>query len=807
MKDRPDRPVAVQVDISEVTIENHTAADLIDSCEGIVKFLRRIHSDWLLKSQNEYPHDTDDLPVRPTILRNLLTLLHLKESKQKGNFGDLEKMRKTQLWHIDFRHFLISLVSSLTEEGVMRPDEIMEPLSLEIWIATNIISNLKPLAELGKHLSDLDLDAINDNPLIYYLVSIPNILDINLKRVVFLSLMRLKDTINALKDNVLSEVRKLDRSNKESPERGVEEGSSLLKISGIVSFEKLCVSVPLPLELQKSVGTQCDLDVSDSPPLTELYRKVSHSSVSTRSSGEFSGTRSRSGLESLDEEFANDDNQSTFTSSLSSDGSSVNADQISITSSQMNVFDSDAVMMEQLHYVSPDFHHQSFFASFSHKLTDNTTGKRGHKQQPVKQKILSVVDLLALVDEKDVLTNGRVLNNKDILTYVLRLYMNKLTLIPEIIGEKVKIKGILNHLSFAEEPVQVNEFIDQHNNPRRHAKHLKNFPLNPGAYSPVIKFVAELGNHVKEEYSNYCPPPTLSVDARVQGLSGAIYAAHLKALKEIVKDEVLPSPTTIPISIALQDLKITLAELPNSPDNDVNIGIESLHIVRAPDYKLSLNAPRMTQLLENTMDIQLRERVMSDELRDEDTPRPQEQDSATSFSEKSVSSQSDFTEIEALPEYSQALLDELRETKESYEITLALNHSMKRELEDFKTKVSSNKEVFNKTFNDVQNLATNNSTLLKQVNSLEDRTRDYENELSEIKIAKRSVETLLKSKVDELEENKRNTHVYQTEIVNLRDKIDSLKLNKNSLMEILERNSEEIRELTLRNSELSELNN
>ena len=692
----------------------------------------------------------------------------------------------------------------------MRPDEFMEPITINAWIATNIISHLKPLAELAKHLSDQQSEALNDNPLIYYMVSLPSVVDVNLRQVVFLSLMRLKDTITALKGDVLSEVRKMDRV----PEGAAEEDPSpLLKISGVVGVDRICVSLPLPLDLHKSVGTQCDTEIPD-PAVSEMYRTRmnSHSSLYNHEEPQGALGRPRSVLHSLDEDSHSEDNQSALTSSLSSEGSDVmHSDLISLTSSQMNVYDRDAVTMDQLYFAEPDFHQQSFFSSFSQQIGAITEqlGRRGHSQvsQPLKQKILSVVDLLSAVtvgNSGDIIKEGRVLLRDDVLTYVFRVYVKNVLLFPEIVGEKLRIKGAITKLSFAEEPIEVTEYIDHCNAPRKHAKHVKNFQSADPRDSPIIKFIAELGNHVEEKYSMYSPAPSLSVDARVSGLSGAIYSAHIKDIKEVIKDDVTPSPTTVPISLTLQDLNITLAELPGSPDTDIIIGIETLQLVREPDYKLNIIEPKQLQSpQEHVLRIQLRERVFSEELRDDETPLPQDEDTAANTLDNSiVSSQSDFTEIDALPEYTQALLEELTETKQKYEITLATNHSLNMELEDFRSKICSTKEVFTKTFSDVQNLATKNSSLIKQVCSLEDRNRDLENDITDIKIAKRSVETLLKSKVNNLEDAKRSTSSFQNEIGSLKDKIDSLLLNKQSLMEILERNSEEIRLLTLRNDEL-----
>ena len=64
------------------------------------------------------------------------------------------------------------------------------------------------------------------------------------------------------------------------------------------------------------------------------------------------------------------------------------------------------------------------------------------------------------------------------------------------------------------------------------------------------------------------------------------------------------------------------------------------------------------------------------------------------------------------------------------------------------------------------------------------------------------MENLLKSKVENIEESKNKSNVYLTEISKLKDTITGLRLNKESLMEILERNSEEIRLLTLKNHDL-----
>ena len=789
------------------------------SCKDLVRFLQRLQSSWLLRSHSEYPHTADDLPLKPTILRDLLALLDQKESKDKSSYGDVEKMKKTQLWQVELRHFSISMVSSLTEEGVMRPDEFMEPISINAWIATNIISHLKPLAELAKHLSDQQPELLNDNPLIYYMVSLPGVVDVNLRQVVFLSLMRLKDTITALKEDVLSEVRKMDKFNKEGDTEGDTEGaeedtSPLLKISGVVGVDRVCVSLQLPLELHKSVGTQCDMEISESA-MAEMYRAIasSHSSLHSHEETQGAPGRPRSVLPSLDEDLHCEDSQSAFTSSLSSDGSDVmHSDLISLTSSQMNVYDGDAVTMDQLDFAEPDFHQKSFFSSFSHQI-GGITGRRGHSQvaQPIKQKILSVVDLLSSVtvgNGSDIIQEGRVLRRDDVLTYVFRVYINNILLFPEIVGERLRIKGAITKLSFREEPIEVTEYVDHCNAPRKYAKHLKYFQSTDTRDSPIIKFLAELGNHVEQRYSGYSPPPSLSVDARVIGLSGTIYAAHIKDIKGIIKDNVTPSPTTVPVSVSLQDLNITLAELPGSPDSNIIIGIEALQLVRSPDYTLSIVEPKPPHPpREHALPIRLRERVFSDDLRDEDTPMPQDEcASVTMLSNSIVSSQSDFTEIDALPEYTQALQEELTEMKQKYEITLAINHSMNMELEDFRSNMCSNKEVFNKTFSDVQCLATKNSTLIKQVYSLEDKNKDLENKIADLKISKRSVESLLLSKVNNLEDNKKSTISYQTEIGNLKDNIKSLNINKQSLMEILERNSEEIRSLTLRNNELESTN-
>ena len=717
-------------------------------------------------------------------------------------------MKKTQLWHLELRHFALSLVSSLTEVGVMRPDEFMEPITINAWIATNIIYHLKPLAELAKHLSDQQSEVVNDNPLLYFMVSLPSVVDVNLRQIVFLSLMRLKDTITDLKGYVLNEVRKMDKFNKEGATEGetAEDTSPLLRVSGVVCIDRVCVSLQLPLDLHKSVGVQCDTE-----SLSEIHRTrlSTHSSIQNEETQGIPG-RPRSFLPSLDEDFHYEDNQSAFTSSLSSEESDImHPDRISlISSSQMNVYDRDAVTMDQLYSAEPDFHQQSFFSSFSQQIGANPS-KRAHSQaaQPLKQKILSVVDLLSSVtvgNGSDIIQEGRVLKRDDILTYVFRAYISNILMFPEVVGERLKIKGAITKLSFGEEPIEVTEYLEHCNAPRKYAKHLKNFQSADPRDSPIIKFIAELGSHVEERYARFSPAPSLSVDARVSGLTGTIYAAHIKDIKDVIKDNVTPSPTTIPISVSLQDLSITLAELPGSADSDITIGIETLQLVRSPDYKLNIseaNHSRHHQAV--MMPIQLRERVLSDDLRDDITPLPQDDStSANALSNSIVSSQSDFTEIDALPEYTQALLDELQETKQNYEVTLAINHSMNRELEDFRSKICSNKEVFNKTFSDVQSLATKNSTLIKQVCSLEDRNRDLDNELADIKVSKRSVETLLKSKVNNLEDNKKNSSCYQVEIGNLKDKIASLDLNKQSLMEILERNSEEIRNLTMRNHEL-----
>ena len=201
--------------------------------------------------------------------------------------------------------------------------------------------------------------------------------------------------------------------------------------------------------------------------------------------------------------------------------------------------------------------------------------------------------------------------------------------------------------------------------------------------------------------------------------------------------------------------------------------------------------------------MQFRDSVLSDDLRDEDTPLPQAEDLPNSFHDTSiVSSQSDFTEIDALPEYTQAVLEELKDIKQKYEITSALNHNMQMELEESRVKMSSNKEVFTKTFSDVQSLANKNANLSKQLGTVEDRNRDLENEIADLKISKKSVENLLKSKVENIEESKNKSNVYLTEISKLKDTITGLRLNKESLMEILERNSEEIRLLTLKNHDL-----
>ncbi|KAI6651499.1 hypothetical protein LOD99_5107 [Oopsacas minuta] len=802
IKNTKDRPVAVQLDISEIVLKNRTAAELINSCDDLVKFLKRLQSTWFFKCSSEYPHSKEDLSIKPSILRDLYTLLNQKESNVKSKFGELEKMRKSQLWQIDLRHFSLSLVQSLTEEGVMRPDEFMEPITIQVWLATNIISHLKQLAELAKHLSDQE-SQLNDNPMIYFIVSLPDVVDVVLKQVVFLSIMRLKDTIDALKTDVQSEIRKMDRFNKdEINERGAEESTSpLLKISGIVGVDKVCVSLQLPIDLQKSVGTQTEVHIPD-----PAFR-LSHSSLSNHE--DIGPMSSRSGLHSVDEDLQDD--QSALTSSISSEGSDVHIDRdrISMTSSQMNVFETDAVTIDQLQLLKPDFHNQSFFASFSQKIGVSIEHHNMSViRQAIKPRLMSAVDVLTSVNEgeNDVISNGQVLEKYDVLTHIFRVHLNNIFIIAEVVGEKLKVKGAITKLSFAEEPIKVEEFVDHCNAPRKYAKYLKNFPPYEARDEPVIKFIAELGNHVEEKYSKYSPPPSLSVDARVKGLCGTIYAAHLKDIKGVIKDDVKASSTTIPISLTLQDLNITLAELPDSSDSDILIGIEAMQLIRSPDYKLSIIESKQIQLLpEDGMQIQFRENILSDELRDEDTPLPQVEDPPSSFLSTSVvssQSRSDFTEIEDLPEYTQSVLQELTNIKQKYEITLALNHNMKMELEDFRTNTSGNKEVFNKTLSDVQNLATKNSTLMKELSILEDRNRDLENEIADLNISKKSVESLLKSKVDNIEDSRKKSNSHQKELSNLKDTISSLQLNKQSLMEILERNSEEIRDLALRNHEL-----
>ena len=767
--------------------------DLTNSCEDLVNFLKRLHNSWLYKYSGEYPHNRQDMSINPSILRDLFTLLHRKETNVKSKFGELEKMKKSQLWHINLKHFSLSLVHSLTDEGVMRPDEFMEPITVQVWLATNIISHLKPLAELAKHLSDEEAQ-LNDNPMIYFIVSLPSVIDISLKQVVFLSLMRLKDTINTLKANVQKEIRKIDKFNRDGlDERGAEEGSSpLLKISGVVGVDKLCVSLQLPLDLQKSIGTQTESFTPD------LISRLSHSSTSNQEEA-----TNRTSHYSVDEDMHCEDNHSIFTSSLSSEGGELDRDSINLSSSQMNVFDRTAMTIDQLQLKKPDFLDESFLLSFGQNIAvkQSTTACK-HPATPVKQRLLSVVDMLSTVnDTTDVITNGQVLENDDVLTHVLRIYVTNIIAFPEIVGEKLKVKGGVTKLSFAEEPIKVKEFVDHWNAPRKFAKYLKNFPTSDPRDEPVIKFVTELGNHVEEEYFEYSPPPSLSVDAHVKGLSGAIYAAHIKAIKDVVKDDVNTSPTTIPISLNLQNLNINLAELPGSPDTDTLIGIENLQLVRTPDYKLSIIDSRHTQLPTNQgMPMQFRECVLSDDLKDEDTPLPQTEYLPNSFHDTSiVSSQSDFTEIDALPEYTQAVLEELTDIKQKYEITSAHNHSMQMELEEFRTKMSSNKEVFTKTFSDVQSLANKNANLSKQLITVEDKNRELENEITDLKISKKSVENMLKSKVGNIEESKNKSNMYQIEISKLKDTICGLQLNKESLMEILERNSEEIRLLTLKN--------
>ena len=772
--------------------------DLTNSCEDLVNFLKRLHDSWLYKFSGEYPHNRQDMSIKPSILRDLFTLLHQKETNAKSKFGELDKMKKSQLWHINLRHFSLSLVQALTDEGVMRPDEFMEPITVQVWLATNIISHLKPLAELAKHLSDEEVQ-LNDNPMIYFIVSLPSVLDITLKQVVFLSLMRLKDTINTLKANVQKEIKKMDKFNKDAiDERGAEEGGShLLKISGVVGVDKLCVSLQLPLDLQKSIGTQTESLTAD------VTSRLSHSSTSNHEEA-----ANRTSIYSVDADMHCDDNHSILTSSLSSDGGELDRDSISLSSSQMNVFDKTDMTIEQLQLNKPDFLNESFLLSFGQNMAvsaKHSAVARKHSVPPVKQRMLSVVDMLSSVSAtNNVITNGQVLENDDVLTHVLRIHVTNIIAFPEIVGEKLKVKGAVTKLSFAEEPIKVKEFVDHWNAPRKFAKYLKNFPTSDPRDEPVIKFVTEIGNHVEEEYSEYSPPPSLSVDAHVKGLCGAIYAAHIKDIKGVVKDDVTASPTTIPISLTLQNLNINLAELPGSPDTDTLIGIESLQLVRTPDYKLSILDSGHTQLpTDQLMQMEFRERVLSDDLRDEDTPLPQTEDLPNSFQNTSVvSSQSDFTEIDALPEYTQAVLEELTDIKQKYEITSAHNHSMQMELDEFRTKMSSNKEVFTKTFSDVQSLANKNSNISNQLSTIEDRNRELENEIADLKISKKSVENLLKSKVDNIEESTNKSNLYQTEISKLKDTISGLRLNKESLMEILERNSEEICILTLRNHEL-----
>ena len=771
--------------------------DLTNSCEDLVNFLKRLHNSWLYKYSGEYPHNRQDMTIKPSILRDLFTLMHQKETNAKSKFGELEKMKKSQLWHINLRHFSLSLVQSLTEEGVMRPDEFMEPITVQVWLATNIISHLKPLAELAKHLSDEET-RLNDNPMIYFIVSLPSVLDISLKQVVFLSLMRLKDTINTLKANVQKEIKKMDKFSRGGvDERGAEEGEApLLKISGVVGVDKLCVSLQLPLDLHKSTSTQTESFISD------VTARISHSSTSNNEE-----TAVRTSLYSVDEDMRCDDNHSIFTSSLSSDGGELDRDSISLSSSQMNVFERTDMTIDQLQLKKPDFLNESFLLSFGQNIAvsaKHSAPAFKHSAPPVKR-VLSVVDLLSTVNTtNDVITNGQVLENDDVLTHVLRIHVTNIVAFPEIVGEMVKVKGGVTKLSFAEEPIKVKEFVDHWNAPRKYAKYLKNFPTSDPRDEPVIKFVTEIGSHVEEEYSEYSPPPSLSVDAHVRELSGAIYAAHIKNIKGVVKDDVTASPTTIPISLNIQNLNINLAELPGSPDTDTLIGIESLQLIRTPDYKLSIIDSTHTQLpTTQGIQMQFRDSVLSDDLRDEDTPLPQAEDLPNSFHDTSiVSSQSDFTEIDALPEYTQAVLEELKDIKQKYEITSALNHNMQMELEESRVKMSSNKEVFTKTFSDVQSLANKNANLSKQLGTVEDRNRDLENEIADLKISKKSVENLLKSKVENIEESKNKSNVYLTEISKLKDTITGLRLNKESLMEILERNSEEIRLLTLKNHDL-----
>lgn len=220
------RPRALQVETGGVLLNNHTLVSLFDS-DAFLMAWRKVSTGWLPNTAGQFPHCVNDPSPIPDNLRELIDTEIKQRSKKSSATGSSsstqqrrtkespnlppqkksveEANRKASLhqlklatlecWEVGTRCVTISFVDDLSYNATLYTNDFIQDFPLQLWFfqPKKIASLMEPLSSPVASLSALHL-----------LIHAPVPLQIQLKRLQFLFLMRLKDSFQGFRKSLMT---------------------------------------------------------------------------------------------------------------------------------------------------------------------------------------------------------------------------------------------------------------------------------------------------------------------------------------------------------------------------------------------------------------------------------------------------------------------------------------------------------------------------------------------------------------------------------------------------------------------------